>query len=240
MLLGKKGPGISDIRALTVLGRHQWDLSDIAGLQQHVSDITAEYPTLDTIFINAGIQRSFSLLDSKTTSLESISSEISVNLTVPALLMHLFVPYLMNIASNGKSANLLVTSSTLAYFPFPFYPAYCASKAGVHGLCITLREQLGFAPETIQKNLNLVEVVPPYTDTGLDAEHRSTVAAMQGDNALAPMPLAEYIDKAYTSLNELDEQGQMKKEVAVGFAETAVGMWRESFGASLESMGIRC
>ncbi|PCG99794.1 Short-chain dehydrogenase/reductase SDR [Penicillium occitanis (nom. inval.)] len=222
------------------IGTRQWDLADIAGLEQHVSQIIAEYPTLDTIFINAGIQKSFSLLDPNTTSLESISSEISVNLTIPALLMHLFVPHLMQMASAGNAANLLVTSSTLAYFPFPFYPAYCASKAGVHGLCIALREQLGFLPDTIQKNLNLVEVVPPYTDTGLDSEHRSAVTAMQGENALAPMPLAEYIDKAYPSLNELDQEGQMKKEVAVGFAQTAVDMWRGSFGASIEGMGIRC
>jgi short-subunit dehydrogenase involved in D-alanine esterification of teichoic acids len=224
---------------LTVLDP-QWDLSDISGLQQHVSEILAEYPILDTIFINAGIQRSFSLLDPKTTSLESISSEINVNLTVPALLMHLFVPHLVKIASAGSPANLLVTSLTLAYFPFPFYPAYCASEAGIHGFCVTLREQLSFAPDTIQQNLNVVEVVPPYTDTELDSEHRSTITAIQGENALTPMPLADYISEAYTSLNELDQEGQMKKEIGVGFAQTAVEMWKGSFGASIESMGIRC
>jgi short-subunit dehydrogenase involved in D-alanine esterification of teichoic acids len=218
----------------------KWDVSDITKLQQHVSELTAEYPTLETIFINAGIQNSFSFLYPQTTSVESISSEINVNLTVPALLMHLFVPHLMKIASAGKPANLLVTSSTLAYIPFPFYPAYCAAKAGVHGLCIALREQLGFAPEEIRKNLNLVEVVPPYTDTGLDSNHRSSVAAIQGDNAITPMPLTEFIEKAYPSLNELDQEGQMKKEVGVGFGEMAVDIWRGSFGKSLEGMGIYC
>jgi short-subunit dehydrogenase involved in D-alanine esterification of teichoic acids len=146
----------------------------------------------------------------------------------------------MAIASAGKPANLLVTSSTLAYTPLPFYPAYCASKAGVHAMCIALREQLGFAPDPIRHNLCLVEVVPPYTDTALDVEHRAATIAMQGDNPVVPMPLAEYIDKAYNSLNEIDEHGRLKKEVAVGFAQVNVNTWRGSFGKTIESMGIDC
>lgn len=241
IIAGRRNERLSALQnELPGIGTRPWDVSDIAGLERHVSEIIAEYPTLDTVFINAGIQRSFSFLDPKTTSIESISSEININLTVPALLIHLFVPHLMKIASAGNPANLLVTSSTLAYFPFPFYPAYCASKAGIHGLCVTLREQLGFTPDIIRKNLNLVEVVPPYTDTELDSQHRSAVTEMQGEHAVVPMPLAEYIEKAYPSLNELDQEGQMKREVGVGLSQTGIEMWRGSFGAAIEGMGIHC
>ncbi|KAH8695407.1 hypothetical protein BGW36DRAFT_429287 [Talaromyces proteolyticus] len=218
----------------------QWDIADIAGLQTHVSEIIAAYPTLDTVFINAGIQKCFSMLDPSTTSIDSIASEISINLTAPTLLTHLFIPHLMAIASAGKPANLLVTSSSIGYTPLPFYPAYCASKAGVHAMCISLREQLGFAPELVRRNLCLVEVVPPYTDTALDTEHREATIAMQGENPVVPMPLKEYIDQAYKSLNELNEHDRLKKEVAVGFGQVNVDIWRQSFGKVLEGMGFEC
>ena len=97
-------------------------------------------------------------------------------------------------------------------------------------------------PETIQNNLSVVEVVPPYTDTGLDAQHRETVVEMQGgkDKAFPPMPLEEYLEKAFTSLDELDRNGKLKKEIGVGVGQTGVETWRGSFGKILEGMGIDC
>ena len=105
-----------------------------------------------------------------------------------------------------------------------------------------LRQQLNHVPETIQKNLSVVEVVPPYTDTGLDAQHRETTIELQGgkDKAFPPMPLAKYLEEAFASLNELDGNGKLKKEVGIGFGQMGVETWRGSFGKILEGMGIDC
>jgi hypothetical protein len=44
--------------------------------------------------------------------------------------------------------------------------------------------------------MNVVEVVPAYVDTLLNAAQRDQTDALQGvkDKAVQPMPLAEYID----------------------------------------------
>lgn len=100
---------------------------------------------------------------------------------------------------------------------------------------------LSFAPDdTAKKNLNIVEIVPPYIDTDLDQEHREATVAMQGgpDKAFSPTPLAEYIDKFFESIEELDEDGKLKKEVGVGSGQMGAETWRGSFGKIYESIGI--
>lgn len=220
----------------------EWDITDFDKLPVQVAEILKTYPALDTIFINAGIQRSFSLLDSSSSSPKDIMAEVNTNLTAPTLLTRLFVPHLLSLASTGHAANLLVTSSTMAFFPFGFYPIYSPTKAAIHSLVVILRQQLGFAPPTTQQNFSVVEVVPPYTDTGLDSEHREMVNGMQGgaDKAFKPMPLNDYLDQAFTSLNEVGEDGALKKEVGVGFGQMGIDTWRASFGKALEGMGVKC
>lgn len=54
------------------------------------------------------------------------------------------------------------------------------------------------------------------------------------------MPLADYIDQAFASLVELDDEGNLKKEVGVGFGQMGIETWRASFGKALEGMGVKC
>ncbi|TVY52697.1 putative oxidoreductase DltE [Lachnellula cervina] len=220
----------------------EWDIADFNRLPGQVSEILKSHPTLDTVFINAGIQKSFSLLDPTTSTPESVVAEINTNFTAPVLLTQLFIPHLLSLASAGKPANLLVTSSALAFFPFGFYPVYAPTKAAVHSFIITLRQQLNYAPPTVQKNFSIVEIVPPYTDTGIDSAHRERVNELQGgaEKAFKPMPLADYIDQAFASLDELDDEGNLKKEVGVGFGQMGIETWRASFGKALEGMGVKC
>ncbi|APA10038.1 hypothetical protein SS1G_05676 [Sclerotinia sclerotiorum 1980 UF-70] len=220
----------------------QWDITDFKGLSGQVAKILKSHPTLDTVFINAGIQKSSSLLDPSTSITEDVTTEINSNLTAPILLTQLFVPHLLSLASAGKYANLLVTSSSLAFFPMAFYPVYCPTKAAIHSFLVILRQQISFTPETTQKHFSVVEIVPPYTDTGLDSEHRDLVNQLQGgaEKAFKPMPLDEYIGKAFESLNEVDKEGKLKKEVGVAFGQMGIDTWRGSFGQALEGMGLKC
>ncbi|RAL16640.1 putative short chain dehydrogenase [Aspergillus homomorphus CBS 101889] len=224
----------------------EWDVSDLKALPSRVAEILNAYPTLDTVFINAGIQRCFSLLESPAPTAPEPNDqnlfvdEIQVNLTAPILLTRAFLPHLLARAAASQPAALLVTSSSLAFHPLPFYPVYCATKAAVHAFIVSLREQLGFAPANIKQALSVVEVVPPYTDTALDAASRAHTVAMQGgpEKAFAPMPLGEYIEAAWAKLETPTADGKLPKEVGVGFGEMGVNQWRESFGANLAGMGF--
>lgn len=207
-----------------------------------ISSILQTYPTLDTIFINASIQKCFSLVEPSTSTPESITQEINTNLTAPILLARLVIPHLISVASSGKPSNFIITSSALAYVPLSFYPVYAPAKAGVHAFCITLRQQLAYSSESVKQNLSVTELVPLYVDTDFDRDHRAVTVKMQGgsDTAVKPMPLAEYMEKAFASLNELGPDQKLKKEVGVGFGEIGAAMWRNSFGKTLEDMGMSC
>ncbi|KAI1385141.1 NAD(P)-binding protein [Hypoxylon trugodes] len=217
-----------------------FDISDLDSLPANVESLLKDFPNLDSVVINAGIQKNFSFFDPASITSETIINEINTDLTGPTLLVRLFVPHLAELARVGTKTNLFLTSSALAYAPFSFYPAYCPSKAGAHTLAKVLRQQLSNAPDEIKKNMNVVEIVPPYVDTGLDGEHRDAVNDLQGgpEQAFPPMLLEEYIEKFFETLDQLEPDGSIKKEVAVGFGQLVVDTWRGSFGKLLEQVGL--
>ena len=197
-------------------------------------------PEVDSVIINAGIQRSFNLFDPSSIAAAEIAREIETNLTAPTLLAQIFAPYLLGAALKGTKTTLFITSSTLAYIPLGFYPAYCASKAGIHALTLTLRQQLAHAPEEGKKNFQVVEIVPPYTDTGLDKDHREATIAAQGgpEKAFPAMPLKDYIDQFFSALEETEADGSLKNEIGVGAGKMAIDTWRASFGKIFEQFGL--
>lgn len=90
------------------------------------------------------------------------------------------------------------------------------------------------------KNMKVVEVVPPYTDTGIDTTHREEVIQMQGgpEKAVLPVPLAGVIDGIFEKLDEQD--GEVPREVGVGHGEYGAQTWRDSFGKALQGFGLDC
>lgn len=206
-----------------------------------IEAILEDFPNIDSVIITAGVQKSFNLFDPSTTSPEVLADEISTNLTATTVLIHYLAPHLLKVAQGGTKSNLFLTSSTLAYIPLSFYPTYCASKAGVAALARVLRQQLSYIPVAAE-TMAVVEIVPPYTDTPLDKEHREATIAMQGgaSKAFAPMPLAEYVDKFFEALEAaVGPDGSVKQEIGVGYGAMGVDTWRASFGAIYEGMGVR-
>ncbi|KAI8946152.1 NAD(P)-binding protein [Xylaria longipes] len=225
---------------LNGLETRQLDLADLPSLPATVTQILKDFLTLDTVFINGGIQKCYDLFNPATTSADQIVHEITVNLTAPNLLSRLFAPHLLALAKSGSKSNIFITSSSIAYVPISFYPTYCASKAGVHAFTKCFRQQLSFAGEEACKNMNIVEVVPPYVDTGLDHAHREFTVAMQGgeDKAIPPITLNDYIDQFFASLEQLEPDGSIKKEIGVGFGEMGASVWRGAFEKVYEQMGL--
>src|ERR1700761_3085686 len=136
------------------------DTADIASLPSQVDEILKAFPDLDTVFLNAGIQSSFSFFDPSSSSDDAITKEITTNLTSPIILTRLFMPHLQSIAESGKPANLFITTSGLAYISFGYYPVYCPTQAARHSFAVALRQQINAAGAEVQKNLAVVEIAP--------------------------------------------------------------------------------
>ncbi|KAF3020519.1 hypothetical protein E8E14_003042 [Neopestalotiopsis sp. 37M] len=223
---------------LNGLETFQIDITDLSALPSNVEAILTQFKQIDTVIITAGTQLCYNLFDPSSATSERINAEITTNITAPTFLIRHFAPYLLQRAGEGIKTTLFITSSSLAYVPLSFYPTYCAAKAGVQVLTKVLRQQLAFAPNG--QNFKVVEIVPPYTDTGLDKDHREATIAMQGgpEKAFPAMPLGEFVDKFFDSLEQPGPDGEIKEEIGVGFGELGVDTWRGSFGKVYEQMGL--
>ncbi len=81
----------------------------------------------------------------------------------------------------------------------------------------------------------MIELAPPYVDTGLDARFREKTIELQGGpkKATLPMPLKEYMDSAIAGFEKEDQ-----KEIAFGFSQKGVDAWRGAFGPILKEFGF--
>ena len=168
---------------------------------------------------------------------KEVVREMTTNLTAPILVAHFFASHLLTLAQSGTKTTIFLTSSSLAYFPVAFYPTYCSTKSGVAAFTKILRMQL---EHTGCKNMSVVEVVPPYVDTELNATHRDQTDAMQGgkDKAVQPMPLEQYINEFFTTLEQTEADGSLKDEIGVGFGAQGVDVWRGGFQKLHEASGL--
>ncbi|KAI0482580.1 NAD(P)-binding protein [Xylariaceae sp. FL0804] len=228
-------------KELPGLKTRQFDIGKLDALPGIIGDILKDFPRLDTVLLSAGIQKCFNFFDPSTTNPREIAAEVTTNLSAPAVLVHLLAPHLLQLANSGTKTTMFLTSSTLGYIPLSFYPVYCPTKAGVAALAKVLRQQLSFGPTEARNNMNVVEIVPPYTDTGLDKEHREAATAMQGgpEKAFQPMPLGEFVSKFFEAMENTETGTALKPEIGVGTGQTGVETWRGSFGKVYEQMGLR-
>lgn len=212
----------------------QWDISDLSGIPTTAEKILKTYPDLDTIFVNAGLQRVPQFDDPSSTSDVELINEITTNVTAPVLLARAFIPHLISVASQGNHAAFMATSSGLAFSPIPMGAVYCATKAAVHSFLVSLRQQIALNKDpNVHKYLSICEIVPPYVDTELDSGRRNP-------NNPKPMPLEEYLNDAMSKLDAGEEGGKLKKEIPTGTAEFRLEAWRGSIGKIItERFGMK-
>ena len=118
--------------------------------------MTREYPGLNVLINNAGIQqRPPSLLELQDWAKHR--TEIETNLHAPMHLSMLFTPQLRQ----QPTAAIANVSSGLAFTPIAFMPTYCATKAALHSFTVSLRFQL------MSTNIQVFELVPPAVATDL-------------------------------------------------------------------------
>lgn len=207
-----------------------FDFSDIPALPSHVSSLMENYPDIDTVVINAGIQNFLMFKDAEPEVPAAITKEITTNVTAPIIFCHTLVPHFL---AAKKPCSIILMSSGLAFVPAPFLPVYCSTKAAIHSFAISLRAQL------VDTNITVTEIFPQYLDTGLDKEHREKIVAITGgpEKAPMPMPLDEFTKQVMVKLDMM-ENGKPPKEIAVGaFPKAAAAAWREAMGPWVERFG---
>ncbi|HLJ85111.1 MAG TPA: SDR family oxidoreductase [Candidatus Eremiobacteraceae bacterium] len=169
------------------------DLSTAAARVELVEWVIREFPQLDVLVNNAGVQRRIDLTAPE--SWEHTHEEIAINFEAQVHLCSLLIPYLR---TQQHPAIVNVTSG-LAFVPLAAVPVYCATKAAFHSFTLSLRRQLAATP------IAVVEVAPPALNTDLGGPGTHTQF----------MALDEFIEAAMAQLEAGSE------EITYGFSEQA-------------------
>jgi uncharacterized oxidoreductase len=131
------------------------DVSKEFDRRELIAWVVANFPQFNVLVNNAGIQQLTFL--KKEVSMESINSELAVNLTAPIHLTNLVVPHF----SKQKEAAIINVTSGLAFIPLTIASVYCATKAALHSFSISSRHQLK------DTSIKVFEIIPPIVETEL-------------------------------------------------------------------------
>jgi uncharacterized oxidoreductase len=193
-----------------VCGRREGKLREaqqrLPGLRTRVCDVATEegraaladwavreFPALNVLVNNAGIQLRSSLTDPG--EWEQSHEAIAINLEAPIHLAMLFAPHLRR----QERAAIVNVTSGLAFAPMARVPVYCATKAALHSFTVSLRHQLAGS------SVEVLEIIPPAVDTDLGGPGLHTFGVKIGELLDAALPRIE----------------NGEREVAYGFAQQA-------------------
>ncbi|PYH91115.1 putative short-chain dehydrogenase/oxidoreductase [Aspergillus ellipticus CBS 707.79] len=180
-----------------------FDVTNLEKIPQFASEVLAENPQIDFIFVNSGIQRPFDFAKPESVDLSIFDQELVTNYNAPVYLTKALVPHLQ---AQTKQTAIAFTTSQMALVPMMRCPNYGASKAALHHFILALRTQTSEGPG----NVKVLEVFPPAVQTELhDTKHQPDLK----DGHLIGMPLAEFVDSVWTQLQQGEEQ------IAVGSAK---------------------
>ncbi len=132
------------------------DLMDETACATVVPKVIRQSGQLDVLINNAGLMREGTVEES---SVEDWQASLHLNLTVPFLLTKAAMPYLK--VGGGAIVN---TGSIEGIGSNPRHPAYCAAKAGLHGL--TRAVAIDHGPDGVRCNA----VAPGWIDTPLNID----------------------------------------------------------------------
>lgn len=132
------------------------DLGKQEEIENTALDIQNNFPQINMLFNNAGIQHNYDFADN-VTPINKISEEININVTGQLILTQLLIPFL----ANAQKAVIINTTSGLGAFPKMDGLVYSASKAAMRSFTTGLRYSLK------NTSIRVLEFIPPVTDTAM-------------------------------------------------------------------------
>ncbi|EPZ49059.1 SDR family oxidoreductase [Alicyclobacillus acidoterrestris] len=187
------------------------DVSKPADREALYTYVTSEFPELNVLVNNAGIQQRVDVLCA-TRDWNDYSQEIAANLEGPIHLTLLFVPHLRS----RESAAVVNVSSGLAITPAAWAPIYSATKAGLHAFSMTLRLQLA------DTNVEVIEILPPAVNTDLGGIGLHTFGA----------PLDVFADGVFDGLRS------GKSEIGFGGTQERLQFTKSEVNEAMRSMWL--
>ena len=158
IICGRRQEKLNEAKAiLPSLITFQCDISDIQQRRALFKTCVEQYPNLNILINNAGIQREIDFRKGENEYLNG-DSETEINLEATFHLTAMLTPHLMK---QSESA-IINVSSGLAIVPLVIVPIYSATKAALHSFSISLRKQLA------DTSVKVFEILPPIVDTDLD------------------------------------------------------------------------
>jgi uncharacterized oxidoreductase len=177
------------------------DVRDPVAVRTVARDVVAEFPSLNCVFNNAGVQRRLEFTPGTPLDEAGLRDEVDTNLVGAICVAAAFIPHL----TRQSKAVLLNVSSGLAYVPMTRFPVYCATKAAIHSFTLSLRHELKAS------GLKVIELIPPYVATELGGLGKTLVPG-----AAQPMPLPAFIAEA------MQELATDAEDIAIGRAKNLV------------------
>lgn len=171
--------------------------------------IQSEFPGLNVLVNNAGIQHRMNLMESGK-DWSHYQQEIAINLEAPIHLAMLFIPHL----AKQKGAAIVNISSGLAFTPMAAAPIYSATKAAIHSFTTSLRYQLSAA------GIEVIEVAPPAVNTDLAGKELHAFG----------VPLDEFTDGVYQGLKD------GRQEIGYGTSEKALRLSRDEIDETVKQI----
>ncbi|WP_218134310.1 SDR family oxidoreductase [Collimonas sp. OK242] len=154
----------------------QLDIDNPDAVKEFGKKFAVEFPGLNVLINNAGIQRVENLL-AQPPDLETIQATFTTNLLGPIRVTAALLPLLIR----QEQSTIINVTSGLAFVPGSAVPSYCASKAAMHSYTLSLRQQLRNTTTAV------IELIPPYVQTDLGPSHGNDPRAMK---------LSDFVDEA--------------------------------------------
>lgn len=182
----KKHPGIAGV---------QLDQSDSASLPRFAQEIQERFPKLNVLFNNAGMAQ---IENYKADTVDSSVAKRTITTNIVGV-VELTAALLPHLRKQPKST-LMVTTSGLAFVPFPPGPVYGATKAFLHSWLEAVRVQLRGT------SVEVLELAPPYVQTELGGPQQASDPRA--------MPLDAYTSEVISILKDSSkiEKGEVLTE----------------------------
>ncbi|KAK8845641.1 hypothetical protein IAR55_006357 [Kwoniella newhampshirensis] len=167
-----------------------FDMTKLDQIEGNLKKIITAHPDIDMVVHNAGIMRAVYFHQPERVDMDALNEELTVNYTSVLYTLKYVLPHLLSLGEGTtKNAAFAFVTSGLAITPFVRSGNYSATKAAVHALVYTVREQLA------RTNVEVIEIAPPLVKTELDAADTEVK-----ESKLPALPLDSFIADVWKDL----------------------------------------